>query len=71
MTADNLQRYTDNLQRYTLMSPDERATWNHQAAQLMERQGGGFAAALAGAYFRADLGRCLHSSMQTCAHVNG
>lgn len=56
MPADNLQRYTDNLQRYTLMSPDERATWNHQAAQLMERQGGGFAAALAGAYFRADLG---------------
>ncbi len=46
----------DVLKPYALMSADERATWNHRAAQLMERQGGGFAAALAGAYFRADLG---------------
>ena len=46
----------DALKPYALMTLDERATWNHRAAQLMERQGGGFAAALAGAYFRADLG---------------
>ena len=45
----------DALKPYALMTLDERATWNHRAAQLMERQGGGFAAALAGAYFRADL----------------
>jgi hypothetical protein len=36
------------------MLSDERATWNHRAAQTMERMGGGFAAALALAYFRAD-----------------
>jgi len=30
--------------------------WNHRAAQQMEKKGGGFAAALAQAYFRADLG---------------
>ncbi len=39
---------------YIFMLSDERATWNHRAAQTMERMGGGFAAALALAYFRAD-----------------
>lgn len=39
---------------YAFMLSDERATWNHRAAQTMERMGGGFAAALALAYFRAD-----------------
>jgi len=39
---------------YILMMPEERATWNHRAAQTMERMGGGFAAALAQAYYRAD-----------------
>jgi hypothetical protein len=39
---------------YVFMLSDERATWNHRAAQTMERMGGGFAAALALAYFRAD-----------------
>jgi hypothetical protein len=42
------------LKPYALMSLDERATWNHRAAQLMEKIGGGFASALALAYFRAD-----------------
>jgi hypothetical protein len=44
----------DALKPYALMTLDERATWNHQAAQLMEKMGGGFAAALALAYYRAD-----------------
>ena len=39
---------------YVFMLSDERATWNHRAAQTMERMGGGFAAALALAYYRAD-----------------
>ena len=39
---------------YALMTLNERATWNHRAAQLMEKIGGGFASALALAYFRAD-----------------
>lgn len=42
------------LKPYALMSLNERATWDHRAAQLMEKIGGGFAAALALAYFRAD-----------------
>ena len=45
---------TETLKPYALMSSDERATWNHRAAQTMERMGGGFAAALALAYYRAD-----------------
>ena len=44
----------EQLKPYALMSLDERATWNHRAAQLMEKIGGGFASALALAYFRAD-----------------
>jgi len=39
---------------YALMTLAARATWNHRAAQLMEKIGGGFASALALAYFRAD-----------------
>jgi len=39
---------------YALMTPEERATANHRAAVLMEKVGGGFASALALAYFRAD-----------------
>jgi hypothetical protein len=42
------------LKPYALMNLQERATWNHRAAQLMEKIGGGFASALALAYFRAD-----------------
>jgi hypothetical protein len=42
------------LKPYALMTLNERATWNHRAAQLMEKIGGGFASALALAYFRAD-----------------
>ena len=42
------------LKPYALMNLEERATWNHRAAQMMEKMGGGFAAALALAYFRAD-----------------
>jgi len=42
------------LKPYALMTLAERATWNHRAAQLMEKIGGGFASALALAYFRAD-----------------
>lgn len=42
------------LKPYALMSLEERATWNHRAAQMMEKMGGGFAAALALAYYRAD-----------------
>ena len=45
---------TETLKPYALMSSAERATWNHRAAQTMERMGGGFAAALALAYYRAD-----------------
>ena len=45
---------TETLKPYAFMSPTERATWNHRAAQTMESMGGGFAAALALAYFRAD-----------------
>ncbi len=45
---------TETPKPYALMLPDERATWNHRAAQTMERMGGGFAAALALAYYRAD-----------------
>jgi hypothetical protein len=44
----------ETLKPYALMLPKERATWNHRAAQTMEDMGGGFAAALALAYFRAD-----------------
>jgi hypothetical protein len=36
------------------MSPDDIEVQNHRAAQYMERMGGGFAAALAVAYYRAD-----------------
>jgi hypothetical protein len=32
----------------------ELALWNHRAAQVMDKMGGGFAAAIALAYFRAD-----------------
>ena len=39
---------------YALMTTAERATWDHRAAELMEKVGGGFASALARAYFRAD-----------------
>jgi 2-oxo-4-hydroxy-4-carboxy--5-ureidoimidazoline (OHCU) decarboxylase len=39
---------------YAQMDQNERATWNHRAAQTMEKMGGGFAAALALAYYRAD-----------------
>jgi len=42
------------LKPYALMLLEERATWNHRAAQMMEKIGGGFASALALAYFRAD-----------------
>ena len=42
------------LKPYALMTLNERATWNHRAAQLMEKIGGGFASALALAYFRGD-----------------
>jgi len=42
------------LKPYALMTLAERATWNQRAAQLMEKIGGGFASALALAYFRAD-----------------
>jgi hypothetical protein len=42
------------LKPYALMTLAERATWNQRAAQLMEKMGGGFASALALAYFRAD-----------------
>lgn len=42
------------LKPYALMTLEERATWNHRAAQMMEKIGGGFAAALALAYFRGD-----------------
>ena len=42
------------LKPYALMNLAERATWNHRAAQLMEKIGGGFASALAVAYYRAD-----------------
>ncbi len=36
------------------MSPDDMEIQNHRAAQYMERMGGGFASALAVAYYRAD-----------------
>lgn len=36
------------------MPADEIATWNLRAVQVMERMGGGFASALAVAYYRAD-----------------
>lgn len=36
------------------MSPDDMEIQNHRAAQCMERMGGGFASALAVAYYRAD-----------------
>jgi hypothetical protein len=49
-----LEKKMQELKPYALMSLDERATWNHRAAQLMEKIGGGFASALALAYFRAD-----------------
>jgi len=42
------------LKPYALMTLAERATWNQRAAQLMEKMGGGFASALALAYFRGD-----------------
>ena len=45
---------TETLKPYALMNQDERATWNHRAAQTMEKIGGGFASALAQAYYRAD-----------------
>ena len=44
----------ETLKPYVLMNQEERATWNHRAAQTMEKMGGGFAAALALAYYRAD-----------------
>lgn len=49
-----MQDEIKELKPYALMSSQERATWNHRAAQLMEKIGGGFACALALAYFRAD-----------------
>lgn len=42
------------LKPYALMTLYERAAWNHRAAKMMEKIGGGFASALALAYFRAD-----------------
>jgi len=42
------------LKPYALMLLEERDTWNHRAAKMMEKIGGGFASALALAYFRAD-----------------
>jgi len=42
------------LKPYALMTLNERDTWNQRAAQLMEKIGGGFASALALAYFRGD-----------------
>ena len=36
------------------MNADELTTWNHRAAKAMERMGGGFASALAVAYYQAD-----------------
>lgn len=36
------------------MNADELNTWNLRAVQLMDRMGGGFASALAVAYYRAD-----------------
>lgn len=45
---------TETLKSYLLMLPDERATWDHRACLVMERMGGGFAAAVAVAYYRAD-----------------
>jgi hypothetical protein len=44
------------MKAYETMDQDERNTWNHRAAQLMEKLGGGFASALALAYYRADSG---------------
>ena len=37
-------------------SIEDLALWNLRAAEQMQKTGGGFAAALAQAYFRADLG---------------
>jgi hypothetical protein len=45
---------TETPKPYALMLPDERATWNHRACRVMERLGGGFASAVAVAYYRAD-----------------
>jgi len=42
------------LKPYALMTLDERATWDHRAAQMMEKIGGKFASALALAFFCAD-----------------
>lgn len=42
------------MKHYALMNQEERATWNHRAAQTMEKMGGGFASAIALAYYRAD-----------------
>jgi len=36
------------------MNADDLEIQNHRAAQYMERMGGGFASALAVAYYRAD-----------------
>lgn len=36
------------------MNADDMEIQNHRAAQYMERMGGGFASALAVAYYRAD-----------------
>ena len=44
----------ETLKPYALMDQNERATWNHRAAHWMEKMGGGFASALAMAYYRAD-----------------
>jgi len=42
------------MKHYAQMTPEERATANHRAAELLEKIGGGFASALARAYFVAD-----------------
>jgi 2-oxo-4-hydroxy-4-carboxy--5-ureidoimidazoline (OHCU) decarboxylase len=39
---------------YEMMNQAERETWNLRAVQLMDRMGGGFASALAVAFYRAD-----------------
>ena len=44
-----------NLKPYEMMNQAERSVWNHRAAQMMKQCGGGFASALAEAFFRADL----------------
>ena len=45
----------EHVKPYEIMNQAERQVWNHRAAQMMKTCGGGFASALAEAFFRADL----------------